>query len=174
MPGDAFGPGIETIGQPQAGHGPEQAVAAGDATVRSGYQARAADGQAAPEQQQSVARWPYELAAASLLAAGVLAALGRHRRQRLWQRAFGRRLVAPQGDAAVAEQALRLGADDPAVQLLDTSLRQLSAALAAQRKPLPTVFAAHLGPSTSTCGWRRPTTGRLRRGWRSTAARCGG
>lgn len=146
MPGDAFGPGIETIGQhQQAGPGPEQAVAARDATVRSEYQARATDGQAAPEQQQSVARWPYELAAASLLAAGVLAALGRHRRQRLWQRAFGRRLVAPQGDAAVAEQALRLGADDPATALLDTSLRQLSGALAAQRKPLPTVFAAHLG-----------------------------
>ena len=144
MPADAFGPGIESIGQ-QAAHGPEQGTAARDATVRSGYQGRAADGQAAPEQQQSVARWPYELAAASLLAAGVLAALGRHRRQRLWQRAFGRRLLAPEGDAAMAEQALRLGADDPAVQLLDTGLRQLSVALAAQRKPLPTVFAAHLG-----------------------------
>jgi len=144
MPGDAFGPGIETIGQ-QAAPAAQQGGAAGDATVRSGYQAGATDGQAAPEQQQSVAQWPYELAAASLLAAGVLAALGRHRRQRLWQRAFGRRLLAPEGDAAVAEQALRLGADDPATALLDTSLRQLSVALAAQHKPLPTVFAAHLG-----------------------------
>ena len=75
----------------------------------------------------------------------MLAALGRNRRQRLWQRGFGRRLVAPAGDAAVAEAALRLGADDPAVQLLDTSLRQLSAALAAQGQQPPTVFAAHLG-----------------------------
>ncbi len=75
----------------------------------------------------------------------MLAALGRRRREVLWQRAFGRRLAAPEGDAAMAEEALRLGADDAAVQLLDTSLRQLSAALAAQLKPLPTVFAAHLG-----------------------------
>src|SRR5262249_18999149 len=96
----------------------------------------AAPQHAAPGQQS--ARWPYELASAGLLAAGVLAALGRRRREVLWQRAFGRRLTAPEGDAAIAEEALRLGADDPAVQLLDTSLRQLSAALAAQRKPLPT------------------------------------
>src|SRR6185437_15292171 len=58
---------------------------------------------------------------------------------------FGRRLVAPAGDAAMAEAALRLGADDPAVQLLDTSLRQLSAGLARHGKTPPTVFAAHLG-----------------------------
>ena len=38
-----------------------------------------------------------------------------------------------------------LGADDPTAQLLDTSLRQLSAALAAEGKTPPTVFAAHLG-----------------------------
>jgi hypothetical protein len=147
MPGDAFGPGIETIGQhyDQAGSGAGQGLAVRDATVRSGYQDPAADAQAAPVQQQAPAQWPNELAAAGLLAAGVLAALGRHRRQQLWRRAFGRRLAAPEGNAAVAEQALRFGADDPAVQLLDTSLRQLSAALAAQRKPLPTVFAAHLG-----------------------------
>jgi hypothetical protein len=147
MPGDAFGPGIETIGQhyDQAGSGPGQGLAVRDATGRSGYQDQAADSQAAPVQQQAAAQWPNELAAAGLLAAGVLAALGRHRRQQLWRRAFGRRLAAPEGSAAVAEQALRFGADDPAVQLLDTSLRQLSAALAAQRKPLPTVFAAHLG-----------------------------
>lgn len=145
MPGDAFGPGIETLAHHQAGHAAVQGVAQADATSRSGHQELAPDAQAAPTHQQTASVWPYELAAASLLSAGVLAALGRHRRQRLWQRAFGRRLAAPKGDAAVAEQALRLGADDPAVQLLDTSLRQLSAALAAQRKALPTVFAAHLG-----------------------------
>ncbi len=33
--------------------------------------------------------WPFELAVASLLAAGLLAALGRRRREQLWQRAFG-------------------------------------------------------------------------------------
>jgi nucleoid-associated protein YgaU len=161
MPSDAFGPGIETAGaHAAAGHG---AGGGGGTTARSeersltaltgagggtaGSGAAAASQQAASQQAagQQAARWPYELASASLLAAGVLAALGRRRRELLWQRAFGRRLAAPEGDAAVAEEALRLGADDPAVQLLDTSLRQLSAALAAQRKPLPTVFAAHLG-----------------------------
>jgi hypothetical protein len=145
MPGDAFGPGIETLANHLAGHGTQEAVPQAGATSRSGYQEQAPDAQAAPTHQQAAGVWPYELAAASLLSAGVLAALGRHRRQRLWQRAFGWRLAAPQGDAAVAEQALRLGADDPAVQLMDTSLRQLSTALAAQHKALPTVFAAHLG-----------------------------
>jgi hypothetical protein len=147
MPGDAFGPGIETVGAHNGhGHGAEGGA---DATLRSVEKiletpAGATHHQAAPGQQQT-ARWPYELASAGLLAAGVLAALGRRRREVLWQRAFGRRLTAPEGDAALAEEALRLGADDPAVQLLDTSLRQLSAALAASGKPLPTVFAAHLG-----------------------------
>ena len=111
--------------------------------------------------------------AASLLAAGVLAALGRRRRERLWQRGFGRRLVAPDGDAAVAEAALRLGADDPAVQLLDTSLRQLSAALARGKTP-PTVFAAHLGGEHLDL-WIAPADpNRRRRGSRSTAGRYGG
>src|SRR2546430_15044919 len=89
--------------------------------------------------------WPYELSAASLLAAGVLAALGRRRREQLWRRAFGRRIAGPDPDAALAEKALRLGADDPAVRMLDTGLRYLSRQLAASGKTPPTVFAAHLG-----------------------------
>src|SRR6266581_3959011 len=89
--------------------------------------------------------WPYELSAASLLAAGVLAALGRRRREQLWRRAFGRRIAGPDPDAALAETALRLGADDPAVRMLDTGLRYLSRQLAARDRTPPTVFAAHLG-----------------------------
>ena len=89
--------------------------------------------------------YPAELAAASLLAAGVLAALSRRRREQLWRRAFGRRVVAPAGEAAVAEAALRLGAHEPSARLLDTGLRYLSYALAAESKTPPTVFAAHLG-----------------------------
>jgi hypothetical protein len=89
--------------------------------------------------------WPYELSSASLLAAGVLVALGRRRREQLWRRAFGRRIAVPEADAALAEKALRLGADDPAVRLLDTGLRHLSQQLAAKDKTPPTVFAAHLG-----------------------------
>ena len=164
MPGDAFGAGIQTVGQHQEQQqaaqqtGPQgqdrqrlagqHEVGGADTVTSTRSDARfdalshtaAAQRQSAPQ-----AAWPYELSAASLLAAGVLSALGRNRRQRLWQRAFGRRLVAPAGDAAVAEAALRIGADDPTVQLLDTSLRQLSAALAAQGRKPPTVFAAHLG-----------------------------
>jgi hypothetical protein len=163
MPGDAVGQGIQTVGQRQAQAAPAQRTAhqeqadtlsriqRGDngeaVTSRSGADTgTTAGGKAAAGWERSAAaNWPYELSSASLLAAGVLAALGRRRRERLWQRGFGRRLVAPVGDAAVAEAALRLGADDPAVQLLDTSLRQLSAALAAKGETPPTVFGAHLG-----------------------------
>ena len=163
MPGDAFGPGIQTVAQHQAQQHAQQTGPQGadhqqmagqhgqpggaDTVVmnRSGGGFNGGSQGGAAHQQQAPAAWPYELSAASLLAAGVLAALGRNRRQRLWQRGFGRRLVAPAGDAAMAEAALRLGADDPAVQLLDTSLRQLSAGLARRGKTPPTVFAAHLG-----------------------------
>jgi DNA-binding SARP family transcriptional activator len=142
MPGDADGPGITTVAQHQQQAAPGSLLnvpgGAGHGTGSTGT------GSGPVSQQQSRSAWPDELAAASLLAAGVLAALGRHRRQRLWQRAFGRRLAAPAGDAAAAETALRLGADDPAVQRLDTSLRQLAAALAGQAKQPPTVYAAHL------------------------------
>jgi hypothetical protein len=89
--------------------------------------------------------FPYELSAASLLAAGVLAALGRRRREQLWRRAFGQRIAAPEGDAAVAESALRIGADEASVRLLDVGLRHLAQSLAAAGRPLPTVFAAHIG-----------------------------
>ena len=109
--------------------------------VRSGDNALAAPGQQAPDPLP----YPYELSAASLLAAGVLAALGRRRREQLWQRAFGQRIAVPDGPAAMAENALRFAADEPSVRLLDIGLRQLSQALASQDKTLPTVFAAHIG-----------------------------
>ena len=51
----------------------------------------------------------------------------------------------PDPDAALAEKALRLGADDPAVRMLDTGLRYLCRQLAVASKTPPTVFAAHLG-----------------------------
>jgi hypothetical protein len=91
--------------------------------------------------------YPYELAAAALLAAGVLSALGRRRREQLWHRAFGRRVAVPvrPAPAAAAEVALRLGADEPSAHMLDTALRHLAEALAAQGRALPTVFAAHVG-----------------------------
>jgi hypothetical protein len=85
-----------------------------------------------------------ELAAASLLAAGVLAALGRRRREQLWRRAFGARIAPPSAEAADAEVAMRLGAHEPSTRLLDTGLRYLSHALGLAGRTPPTVVAAHL------------------------------
>src|SRR6201996_1524458 len=172
MPKDATGPGIEAMtpqlateigmashpDSPTGGGGSHRAATGdhgvwadgpdvqlpqvggqGSSVPENGiFAAPAAPGQGAPA-------WPYELSSASLLAAGVLVALGRRRREQLWRRAFGRRIAAPEGDAAQAETALRLGADDPAVRMLDTGLRYLSQQLAAAGKTPPTVFAAHLG-----------------------------
>jgi hypothetical protein len=91
--------------------------------------------------------YPRELAAASLLAAGLLAALGRRRREQWWQRAFGHRIAAPAGGGALVEAALRSGAAEPVARLLDTSLRSLSSSLARSGQAPPAVFAAHLSPA---------------------------
>ncbi|MET9903549.1 BTAD domain-containing putative transcriptional regulator [Streptomyces sp. NPDC006446] len=95
---------------------------------------------------------PEALVGAPLLAAGLLGALGRRRRQALWQSALGavggRRGMeppVPTGSAADAQDALLVGADPEGVRLLDLSLRGLAAALADESRPLPTVYAAWLG-----------------------------
>jgi DNA-binding SARP family transcriptional activator len=92
---------------------------------------------------------PEALVGAPLLAAGLLAALGHRRRQALWQSALGavggRRGMeppTPTGTAADAQDALLVGADPEGVRLLDRSLRGLAAALAAESRPLPVVYAA--------------------------------
>ncbi|MEV5356467.1 BTAD domain-containing putative transcriptional regulator [Streptomyces sp. NPDC052693] len=94
---------------------------------------------------------PEALLAAPLLAAGLLGALGRRRRQALWQSALGsvggRRGMeppTPSGDAQDVQDALLVGADPEGVRLLDRSLRGLAASLAAQSRPLPVVYAAWL------------------------------
>src|SRR6266702_2435284 len=160
MPRDAHGPGIEVI-RPDAGPDVEMVAAhgaPGHHGTHDGGGARQAAGLAAGHHGGGTAGhgarhgtpapgigWlPAELTAASLLAAGVLSALGRRRREQLWQRAFGRRLAAPAGQAAMAEAALRLGANQPSARLLDAGLRSLSAALADQGKVPPNVFAVHL------------------------------
>ncbi|MFB4313403.1 BTAD domain-containing putative transcriptional regulator [Actinomadura sp. 21ATH] len=89
--------------------------------------------------------WSEGLAAASLLAAGVLSALGRRRREQMWNRAFGHMIPRPEGAAAAAERALRIGADDDGVRLLDLGLRHLSKSMAAGGRALPTVYGVHLG-----------------------------
>ncbi|MEU5703286.1 BTAD domain-containing putative transcriptional regulator [Streptomyces aurantiacus] len=92
---------------------------------------------------------PQALLGAPLLAAGLLGALGRRRRQALWQSALGavggRRGMeppTPTGAAADAQDALLVGADPEGVRLLDRSLRGLAAALAGESRALPTVYAA--------------------------------
>jgi hypothetical protein len=173
MPSDAHGPGIETISEHAAhnrhtseGQASESQSSGGQSSEgQDGYTSTgtsaptevgtpvAANGSgggasgfnAATDSQQATPVWPYELSSASLLAAGVLVALGRRRREQLWRRVFGMRLAAPEADAATAEQALRMGADDPAVQVLDAGLRHLAQTLAAAGRIPPTVYAAHLG-----------------------------
>jgi len=156
MPQDASGPGIQVVSQPT-----QQAPTQQAPTQQAPQQAPQQQNQQLPvlstpggaegivaapgSQHQQAPTWPYELSSASLMAAGVLVALGRRRREQLWQRAFGRRVAAPQGAAAVAEQAMRLGANDPAVRMLDIGLRCLLAQLSAQGRTPPTVLAAHVG-----------------------------
>jgi hypothetical protein len=94
---------------------------------------------------RSAPGYPLELAAAGLLAAGVLAALERRRRRQARRRPPGRRVVAPEPEAAWAEAALRLGADESSARVLDAGLRYLSRALQRQGRIPPTVFAAHVG-----------------------------
>jgi hypothetical protein len=163
MPRDAHGPGIRVVtlheqahgpgGDMRARHGgparsasaqPETTGGGGPASTPSGAAIPAARGEAVPG---GTAVYPYELAAAALLAAGVLSALGRRRREQLWHRAFGRQVAVPvrPAPAAAAEVALRLAADEPSARMIDTSLRHLSQVLAVQGRSLPTVFAAHVG-----------------------------
>ncbi|MFJ4818807.1 BTAD domain-containing putative transcriptional regulator [Streptomyces sp. NPDC088801] len=94
---------------------------------------------------------PEALLTAPLLAAGLLGALGRRRRQALWQSAFGsvggRRGMeppTPTGDAQDVQDALLVGADPEGVRLLDRSLRGLAASLAEESRALPVVYAAWL------------------------------
>ena len=157
MPRDAHGPGIRVVTLHEQAHGPagdmpaglpphsrEPPAAARPAPATPGGAVPAARGAAAPG---GAAVYPYELAAAALLAAGVVSALGRRRREQLWHRAFGRQVAVPvrPAPAAAAEVALRLAADEPSARMIDTGLRHLSQVLATQGRALPTVFAAHVG-----------------------------
>jgi nucleoid-associated protein YgaU len=86
----------------------------------------------------------YGIAGAPLLAAGLLLALGRHRRRQLWNRVGGRRPTTPTGDAAVAEESIRVGAGEVEVWFLDLALRGLSAELHKRGRALPRAGALRL------------------------------
>jgi hypothetical protein len=160
MPRDAEGPGIESVSAPAADHSADgQGRTVPDGGPLGGaHPRRAVDHQPAPgqpswpgpgghrtsvDQRRPGPGYPHELAAAALLCTGLLAALGRRRREQLWRRAFGR-VVAPEGEPALAESALRAGANKPSARLLDSGLRCLSYALTQTGRPAPTLFAAHL------------------------------
>ncbi|MET9392596.1 BTAD domain-containing putative transcriptional regulator [Streptomyces sp. NPDC006624] len=143
------GSGAQGGGQEHAGGGatqvsvPQQRPAhdAGDRQVATG----------AESESDSAFGLPEALLAAPLLAAGLLGALGRRRRQALWQSAFGavggRRGMeppTPSGDAQDVQDALLVGADPEGVRLLDRSLRGLAASLAEESRALPVVYAAWL------------------------------
>ncbi|MFE1361886.1 BTAD domain-containing putative transcriptional regulator [Streptomyces harbinensis] len=95
---------------------------------------------------------PEALLGAPLLAAGLLMALGRTRRNALWASAAGTLAGRGVGDdlapttpaAHDVRDALLVGAAPEAVGFLDQALRRLSAALDAEGKVLPPVYAAWL------------------------------
>ncbi|MFE0874867.1 hypothetical protein ACFW4X_08265 [Streptomyces smyrnaeus] len=94
---------------------------------------------------------PEALLGAPLLAAGVLAALGRRRRTALWKavtkgtrRAPGDDFTPPSDPAAQARDALLVSADPAAVRFLDRALRGLAEDLADAGRQLPVVYAAWL------------------------------
>jgi hypothetical protein len=127
---------------------PAARAPASPAPAGSAAPAAAAPGRRTSEDHTAPARnpgYPLELAAAGLLAAGVLAALERRRRRQARRRPPGRRVVTASPDATEAEVALRLGEDEASARLLDEGLRHLGRALRQEGRTPPTVFAAHLG-----------------------------
>lgn len=114
----------------------------GTAPARSSHR-----GTHAPEESQPPSvdnRVLFGLAGAPLLAAGLYKALGRHRRRQLFNRVSGRRPVTPTGDAAVAEESIRIGSREVEVWFLDLALRGLSASLAEADHPIPDAYAVKL------------------------------
>ena len=133
-------------GQPGAGRSIPARPAPTRSTPARSTPARSALAPAQSASAHAASRsYPLELAAAGLLAAGLLAALERRRRKQARRRPPGRQVAAPLPDAAWAEAALRLGADENSARALDAGLRCLSRALQREGRMPPTVFAAHIG-----------------------------
>ena len=86
------------------------------------------------------------LAGTSLAAAGLLAVLGRRRREQLLAQVVRASVARPREDAAKVEVALRLGADAPGTRMLDVGLRLLGRALAARPHPADRLRRAPVGP----------------------------
>ncbi|GAA2039860.1 BTAD domain-containing putative transcriptional regulator [Streptomyces cheonanensis] len=160
-PGPGTGPEQAGIAVPELGLAPEDAgggpsLPAFDTTPLQ----QLPDGDAAEQEAQAAQEagdeagfgLPEALLGAPLLAAGLLMALGRTRRNALWASAAGTLTGRGVGDdlapttpaAHDVRDALLVGAAPEAVGFLDRALRRLSAALDAEGKVLPPVYAAWL------------------------------
>ncbi|GAA1851874.1 BTAD domain-containing putative transcriptional regulator [Actinomadura bangladeshensis] len=149
-PEQSQAPGQEGPRESEPAHPPAHAEGpSGEMGGHAGTGGADVPGQGSPQDKDTGASldigWPQGLAAASLVAAGLLAVLGRRRRTQLWNRAFGHMVVRPEGEAAEAERALRIGADEDAAKLLDLGLRHMSKSMAAGGRALPTVYGVHIG-----------------------------
>lgn len=123
------------------------AVDAGGVTTSAGLQRTSHRGAAAEDERELgpvEERVLYGIAGAPLLAAGLLLAVRRHRRRQLWNRVGGRRPTTPTGDAAVAEESIRVGAGEVEVWFLDLALRGLAAELHKRGRALPRAGALRL------------------------------
>ncbi|MFG2540918.1 BTAD domain-containing putative transcriptional regulator [Streptomyces sp. NPDC048594] len=150
--GGAQGGGDAHVSLPEQRPAPTPATPVTPATPAPGPATGGQHATPAAEESGRSFGLPEALLAAPLLAAGLLGALGRRRRQALWHSALGavggRRGMeppTPTGDAQDVQDALLVGADPDGVRLLDRSLRGLAASLAAESRALPVVYAAWMG-----------------------------
>jgi hypothetical protein len=111
---------------------------AADAGEAAGSDQHAGGGPADRPAGDSTGALPRDILGASLLGAGVLAALAVARRAR--SRVV--RLVPPDGAAADAEVAVRVGAAPDRAEFLDLALRDLAAQLHAEGRELVPVYCA--------------------------------
>ena len=87
---------------------------------------------------------PWGIASAGLAAAAVVGLVSRRRRRQIGLRRPGRRPPLPTGDAAVAETALRVGADPNGATLVDEALAAVAVAVDVDGAGLPEILGAHL------------------------------
>ncbi|MEJ7765854.1 MAG: hypothetical protein WKF86_10185, partial [Acidimicrobiales bacterium] len=87
---------------------------------------------------------PWGLASAGLAAAAVVGLVSRRRHRQIGLRRPGRRPPLPTGDAALAETALRVGANPAGATLVDEALAAVAAAVEVDGAGLPEILGAHL------------------------------
>jgi len=140
--GSASGAGPAVTPGSPAGAGAVTGVGSGAGAGAGAEGRRLADEQEpAPERSPRI---PWDLVGAELLAAGLLEALVALRRRRARLRRPGSAVSFPDPEAASAEVAVRLGADQAGADYLDRALRVLARSVAEQDRQVPEVYAARL------------------------------